>query len=60
MGDSLSYLDNLLLSMHSAVGTDTVFTERFCVRGHIFSDTFLSLNRQSSSFNDSLRVEKVK
>jgi len=29
------------------------------VRGHIFADAFLWLNRQSSSFNDAFRVEKV-
>jgi len=30
------------------------------VKGHIFDDAFLWLNRQSSSFNDAFRVEKVK
>ena len=29
------------------------------MRDHIFADSFLWLNRQSSSFNDAFRVEKV-
>jgi len=34
--------------------------ESFRVSGRIFADAFLWLNRQSSSFNDAFRVEKVK
>jgi len=30
------------------------------VRGHIFAEAFLWLKRQSSSFNDTFRVKKVK
>ena len=42
------------LAARSAVRTDPVKKrkERFRVRGHIFTDAFLWLNRQSFSFND--------
>jgi len=46
-------------AVRSALRTDTG-KEHFRVRDHIFANVFLWLNRQSSSFNDAFRVEKVK
>ena len=40
-------------------GGTTYRKERFRLRGHIFADAVLSLNQQSSSFNDAFGVEKV-